>query len=156
MIPKRNAEKFCVPTPPYEQDSSSGDFFTHCITSLPWSSRLWCKLRRFIFVNPPPFALNIFIKDPFLVVRNDILKKRVISLRLFWKETYRYGYAIFLNFLTKCMLNNYSSITEALVMLELWGIWSTPSLPSLPASLWPTVVVPDWALSMCQIEEFDM
>ena len=32
---------------------------------------------------------------------------------------------------------------EALVMLELWLIGSTPSSPSLPALLWPGVVAPD-------------
>ena len=30
-----------------------------------------------------------------------------------------------------------------LVMLELWGMWSTPLLPSLPGRLWPGVVAPD-------------
>ena len=29
---------------------------------------------------------------------------------------------------------------EVPVMLELWGMRSTPSLPSLPGSLWPRVV----------------
>ena len=29
------------------------------------------------------------------------------------------------------------------VMLELWGIRSTPSLPFLPVTLWPGVVAPD-------------
>ena len=38
------------------------------------------------------------------------------------------------------------------VMLELWGMWSTPSLPSLLGPLWPGVVAPDRALSMGQIE----
>ena len=32
---------------------------------------------------------------------------------------------------------------EVPVMLELWGIQSTPSLPSLPDPLWPGVVAPD-------------
>ena len=31
------------------------------------------------------------------------------------------------------------------VMLELWGMWSTPLLPSLPESRWPGVVAPDRA-----------
>ena len=35
---------------------------------------------------------------------------------------------------------------EVPVMLELWGMWSTPSLPSLPGPLWPRV------LSMGQIK----
>ena len=38
---------------------------------------------------------------------------------------------------------------EAPVMLELWGMQSTP-LP--PGSLWPRVVAPDRVLSMNQIE----
>ena len=37
---------------------------------------------------------------------------------------------------------------EAPVMLELWGIRSTPSLPLLPGPLWPRMVAPDKALSM--------
>ena len=43
---------------------------------------------------------------------------------------------------------------EAPVMLELWGMQSTPSLPLLPDPLWPRVVVPDRILSMGQIELF--
>ena len=35
---------------------------------------------------------------------------------------------------------------EVPVMLELWGMPSTPSLPSLPAPLWHGVVAPDRAL----------
>ena len=38
---------------------------------------------------------------------------------------------------------------EVPVMLDLWGMWSTPSLPSL---LWPEVVAPNRALSMVLIE----
>ena len=38
------------------------------------------------------------------------------------------------------------------VMLELWGMWSTPSLPSLLGSLWLGVVAPHMVLSMGQIE----
>ena len=41
---------------------------------------------------------------------------------------------------------------EALVMLELWGMWSTYSLPLLPGPLWPGVVAPSRVLSMDQIE----
>ena len=37
---------------------------------------------------------------------------------------------------------------EVPVMLEYWGMWSTPSLPSFPGPLWPFVVVPDRALYM--------
>ena len=34
------------------------------------------------------------------------------------------------------------------VMLELWGMWSTPSLPLIPGPLWPGMVAHDSALSM--------
>ena len=42
---------------------------------------------------------------------------------------------------------------EVPVMLELWGMRSTPSLPSLPGPLWPGVVAPDRVLSMSQIDQ---
>ena len=42
------------------------------------------------------------------------------------------------------------------VMLELWGMQSTPSLLLLPVPLWPGVVAPDKVLSMRQIELFDI
>ena len=38
------------------------------------------------------------------------------------------------------------------VMLELWGMRSTPSLPSLRGQLWLGLVAPDWVLSMGQVE----
>ena len=38
------------------------------------------------------------------------------------------------------------------LMLELWGMQSTPSLPLLPDPLWLRVVAPYKALSMAQIE----
>ena len=41
---------------------------------------------------------------------------------------------------------------EVLVMLELWGMWSTLSLPLLPSPLWHGVVGPDMVLFMGQIE----
>ena len=41
---------------------------------------------------------------------------------------------------------------EVLVMLGLWGMWSTPLLPLLPGPLWPGMVAPDRVLSMGQIE----
>ena len=44
------------------------------------------------------------------------------------------------------------SDSEALVMLELWGMRSTLSLPSLPGLLGPGVVAPNRALSMGQME----
>ena len=44
----------------------------------------------------------------------------------------------------KCpVCNTKQSDGKALVMLELWGMRSTPSLPSLPGPLWPRVVAPD-------------
>ena len=42
---------------------------------------------------------------------------------------------------------------EASVMLEPWGMRTTPSLPSLPGLLWPGVVAPERVLSMDQIEQ---
>ena len=41
---------------------------------------------------------------------------------------------------------------EALAMLELWGMRSTPSLPSLQVPLYPGVVAPERVLFMGQIE----
>ena len=38
------------------------------------------------------------------------------------------------------------------MMLELWGMWSTPSLLSLSGSFWPGVLAPDRAVSIGQIE----
>ena len=38
--------------------------------------------------------------------------------------------------------------SEAPVMLELWGMRSTPSLPLLPCPLWPGVVALDRVISM--------
>ena len=40
------------------------------------------------------------------------------------------------------------SDAEVPVMLELWGMWSTPSMPLLPGPLWPGMVAHDRALSM--------
>ena len=37
---------------------------------------------------------------------------------------------------------------EVPVMLELWGMQSTPSLPLLPGPPWSRMVAPDRALSM--------
>ena len=47
--------------------------------------------------------------------------------------------------------NTKQSDGEVLVMLEFWGMQSTPALPSLPGPLWPRVVASDSALSMGQI-----
>ena len=41
---------------------------------------------------------------------------------------------------------------EVPVMLEIWGMQSTPSLPSLPGPLWPRMVAPDRVQSMGHIE----
>ena len=41
---------------------------------------------------------------------------------------------------------------ESPVMLELWGMWSTPFLLSLLLPLWPRVVTPKRVLSMGQIK----
>ena len=41
---------------------------------------------------------------------------------------------------------------EVPVMLEFWGMRSTPSLPFLQGPLWPGVVAPNRVLSMGQIE----
>ena len=46
----------------------------------------------------------------------------------------------------------WQSDREVLVMLELWGMRSTPSLPSLQGPLWLGVVALDRALFMGQIE----
>ena len=43
---------------------------------------------------------------------------------------------------------------EVPVMLELWGMRSTPSFLSLSYPLWPGVIEIDWVLSMGQIELF--
>ena len=45
------------------------------------------------------------------------------------------------------------SDSEVLVMVELWGMQSTPSLPLLLGPLWPGVIAPDRVLSMGQIEQ---
>ena len=41
---------------------------------------------------------------------------------------------------------------EVPVMLDLWGMRSTPSLPSLPGPLWLEVVAPGRVLSTRQVE----
>ena len=43
---------------------------------------------------------------------------------------------------------------EASVILELWGMRSTPLFPSIPGQLWPVVEVPDRCMS--KIEQFDI
>ena len=48
------------------------------------------------------------------------------------------------------------SDSEFPVMLKLGRMRSTPSLPSLLCLLWPGVVEPDRALSVSQIELFDI
>ena len=65
--------------------------------------RLWSRMQRFILLNPLLFALNIVIKDLFVVNSNDILEKWINYL--IWKKTCCYGYAIVLILLTKSMKN---------------------------------------------------
>ena len=38
------------------------------------------------------------------------------------------------------------------LMVELWGMWSTPLLTSLLGPFWPGVIAPDRVLSIGQIE----
>ena len=45
---------------------------------------------------------------------------------------------------------------KAPVMLELWGMQSTPSLPSFQGPLWVGVVAPDRVPFIGQIELFDI
>ena len=45
---------------------------------------------------------------------------------------------------------------EAPLILVLWGMRSTSSLHSIPGLLWPEMVAPDRALSMGQIDLFDI
>ena len=52
--------------------------------------------------------------------------------------------------------DNKQSNGDAPAMLELREMQKTPSLPSLPGPLWLGVVAPDRALSMGQIEPFDI
>ena len=53
----------------------------------------------------------------------------------------------------ECLRNDTKeSDSEPPVMVEVWGMRSTPSLPSLPGPLWPRVVAPDRVLSMDQIK----
>ena len=47
---------------------------------------------------------------------------------------------------------NVLDMTLYYLILELWGMQSTPSLLSLPGPYWPGVVTPDRVLSMTQIE----
>ena len=46
--------------------------------------------------------------------------------------------------------------SEPPVMLELYGIRSTPWLPSLPDPLWPGMVAPERVRAIDQIELFDI
>ena len=43
---------------------------------------------------------------------------------------------------------------EILVILELWGMWSTLKLPLFPSELMPGLLVADRVLSICQMELF--
>ena len=44
------------------------------------------------------------------------------------------------------------SANEAPVMLDLWGMQSTPVIPSLPGPIWPRAEAPDRVLAMGLIE----
>ena len=44
------------------------------------------------------------------------------------------------------------SEVEVPILLDLWGMQSTPSLPLLPGPFWPGVVAPGRVLSVGQIE----
>ena len=44
------------------------------------------------------------------------------------------------------------TLSNLMVILELWGIRSTPSLPLLPGSLWPRMVAPNRVLPTGLIE----
>ena len=48
----------------------------------------------------------------------------------------------------KCPAYDTNQFYEVPVMLELWGMWSTPSLPLLSGTLWPGVVAPDRVLPL--------
>ena len=58
--------------------------------------------------------------------------------------------------------HSWQSDSEAPVMLEVWGMWSTFSLPLLPDPLWCRVVAPDrilsnrtvWHLNWMQTNDF--
>ena len=53
------------------------------------------------------------------------------------------------NFPNECpVYDTKQSDGEVLVILELWGVWSTPSLLSLPGPFLPGVVAPDRVLFM--------
>ena len=48
------------------------------------------------------------------------------------------------------------SDSEAVVIIELRGMRSTPSSPLFSGPLWPGVIAPDWVLSMGHIELLDI
>ena len=58
------------------------------------------------------------------------------------------------NFTNECSgYDTKQSNDEVPVMLDLWGMQSTPLLPSLPGPLWLEVVAPERVMSMGQIEQ---
>ena len=56
----------------------------------------------------------------------------------------------------KCLAFDTKPPRGEAAVLEFMRMWSTHSLPLLPSPLWPGVVAPDRALSMSQIELFDI
>ena len=68
---------------------------------------------------------------------NRLCKERILPQRVFWYDTKQSG-------------------GESQVLLQVWGMRSTSLLPSLPDPLWPGMLVSDRALSMDQIELFDI
>ena len=57
-------------------------------------------------------------------------------------------------FLNDCLRYDTKQLDgEVPVMLQFWGMWSTPLFPSLLRPLWPGVVAPNRVLSMAQIEK---
>ena len=89
----------------------------------------------------------------FFVIKIFIFSHCFLPRRLWWYNTPTVS-------LQKCKTTpnecpgNYTKQSEGEipVMLELWGMQSTPSLPSFPGPLWPGVEAPDWFLSMDPIE----
>ena len=56
----------------------------------------------------------------------------------------------------KCLVYDTKKSDDEVMVLEIWGMWSTLLLPLLPSPLWPRVVALDRILSMGQIELFDI
>ena len=97
----------------------------HCIILFPIKLHFGGRLRRFVFVNPLPFVLNIVLKDPLFVTGNDILEKRVIFL--LWKKTC-YRFVIYFIFLIKSMRNPNTQLDPFFYLFQVvtdCGFWCT-------------------------------